>query len=138
MKHLWIILVVSGCLFTACNNSQKYDIKNNDQYEKGKSSVEDIEKKNPGRFLTVSGSDKKNLLGQTVVKGSIFNNAKIVHYKDIELKLSFYSQTGTLLEEDQQVIYETVSPGGSASFKTKYFAPKGTDSVAMKVMSAKY
>ena len=62
----------------------------------------------------------------------------MVTFKDIDVKLSFYSKTGALLEEDHEVVYESVNPGGSAGFKTKYFAPKGTDSVAMKVISAKY
>ena len=30
-----------------------------------------------------------------------------------------------------------IEPGKSVDFKTKYFAPKGTDSVAIKVVGAK-
>lgn len=128
-----------GILFwvTACQSHDSYEIKTKDPYEKGKESLEQIEKKNPVRFLSVSGTDKKNLLGQTVIKGSIFNNAKMLRFKDVEIKLSFYSKTGTLLEEDLETIYESISPGSSTSFKSKYFAPKSTDSVAMKVVSAK-
>lgn len=134
-----MILLIAGLFFTGCkNSSNKFDIKSKDQYEKGKASVEDIEKKNPVQFLSISGKNKKNLLGQTVVKATIFNNAKVVHYKDIEIKLHFYSKTGTLLEEDREVIYEEINPGGSTSFKSKYFAPKGTDSVSMKIVSAKF
>jgi len=98
----------------------------------------ELEQKSPAGFLTVSGTKKKNLLGQTVVNGTIFNKARVVTYKDIELKLSFYSKTGTLLEEDKEVIYESIHPGGSKRFKSKYFTPKGTDSVAMKIAGAKY
>ena len=61
----------------------------------------------------------------------------MVSFKDINIKVSFFSKTGTLLEEDQEVVYETLNPGAGKSFKTKYFAPKGTDSVALKVISAK-
>jgi hypothetical protein len=35
------------------------------------------------------------------------------------------------------VVYDVVKPGKSASFKNKEFAPKGTDSVAVKVVDAK-
>ncbi len=123
-------------IVTACNN--KVDEKKEvDNYEKGKLSVSEIEQRNPVRFLAVNGSNKKNLLGQTVIKGNVINNAKMVSFKDIEIKLSFYSKTGTLLEEDHEVVYETLAPGAGKSFKTKYFAPKGTDSVALKVISAK-
>jgi uncharacterized lipoprotein NlpE involved in copper resistance len=138
MKSLLIALLAGIFILMACNNRHDYEIKSKDKYENGKLSIEDIEKKSPERFLSVKGSNKKNLLGQTVIKGTIFNNAKIVYYKDVELKLFFYSKTGTLLEEDHDTIYESISPGGSASFKSKYFAPKGTDSIAIKVLTAKF
>jgi hypothetical protein len=53
------------------------------------------------------------------------------------VQLDFYSKTGALLETDKETIYETIHPGQSKSFKTKYFAPKGSDSVALKVLDAK-
>lgn len=138
MRQLPAAIIFSGLILQACSNETKYDIHTDDAYEKSRSSIEAIEKKSPSQFLKVTGTDKKNLLGQTVIKGNIFNNAKIVHYKDIQLKMSFYSGTGTLLEEDIETVYETVNPGGSISFKSKYFTPKGTDSVSLKVMTAKY
>lgn len=138
MKKLLIVLFASPFLFAGCNNEKKYNISSSEKYEKGKSSIEEIEKKNPEQFLRVSVNSKKNLLNQTVIKGNIFNNAKIVSYKDIGIKLKFYSKTGALLEEDTDVIYESITPGGSKSFKSKYFTPKGTDSVAMSVVGAKF
>ncbi len=126
-----------GFVFTACNNNDKAEEKEKDKYEQTKETLEQTEKKSPKRFLTVNGHDKKNLLGQTVIKGSISNNAKVVSYKDVDVELSFYSKTGALLEKDHEVIYETIAPGSSTNFKTKYFAPKGTDSVAMKIVGAK-
>jgi len=87
-------------------------------------------KRIPIVFITVSGHDKRNLIGQTVVKGTLNNNAKISSFKDVDLEISFYSKTGALLEKDKETIYETLAPGDSKNFKTKYFAPKGTDSVA--------
>ena len=138
MKPIIILFSAISFIAASCNNSHEYEIKANDKYENIKGSLALTEQKNPARFLSVEGSNKKNLLGQTVIKGKVNNNAKIVSYKDIDIKLSFYSKTATLLEEDHEVVYETIHPGGSASFKSKYFAPKGTDSVAMHVVSAKF
>jgi hypothetical protein len=122
----------------ACSNTQDKENSRKDKYENSKLSLEEIEKKTPRDFLTVTGTDKKNLIGQTVVKGKIHNSAKVVSYKDVDIKLFFYSKTGALLQEDQEMIYETIAPGTTISFKSKYFSPKGTDSIAMKVLSAKY
>ena len=78
------------------------------------------------------------MIRQTVVKGNIVKNAIMVSFKDIDIKLYFYSKTGALLEEDHEMIYETIAPSDSKSFKSKFFAAKGTDSVAVKVVSARY
>lgn len=123
---------------SSCADKDNYSVKSDKVYDKNKTSLEDAEKKNPESFLRAEGDEKKNLIGQTVVKGKIFNSAKIVTYKDVNVKLSFYSKTGALLEEDVETVYETVEPGGTVSFKSKYFTPKGTDSVGMRVITAKY
>jgi hypothetical protein len=128
-------------LFIAAPSCSGGDGKNTagkkDKYEETKENLAETEKKNPVRFLSVSGHDKKNLIGQTVVKGTLSSKATVAAYKDVEVELRFFSKTGSLLEKDIETIYETVKPGGETDFKTKYFAPKGTDSVALKVLSAK-
>jgi hypothetical protein len=35
-----------------------------------------------------------------------------------------------------ETVYEKIAPGHSADFKTKEFAPKGADSVAIKIIGA--
>lgn len=138
MKCLLILICCITTGLVSCSNEKSYDINASDKYEKSKLSLEEIERKNPKQFLSVRGNSKKNLLRQTVIKGNIYNNAKLVSYKDISIKLKFFSQTGALLEEDIDVVYENIHPGGSYTFKSKYFAPKGTDSVGMTVIGAKF
>ncbi len=137
MKRIFPAFVAFIAL-ASCSEKNNYNVKSDQVYEKNKTSLEDVEKKNPESFLRAVGDQKKNLIGQTVVKGKIFNSAKIITYKDVNVKLSFYSKTGAVLEEDVETVYETVEPGGTVSFKSKYFTPKGTDSVGMKVITAKY
>ena len=137
MKLLIVALTGLTIGFSACNQADKKADKGKDKYEQTKESLEESEKKNPSRFITVSSHDKRNLIGQTVIKGTLTNNAKVASFKDVSIELSFYSKTGTLLEKDHEVIYETLGPGRSADFKSKYFAPKGTDSVALNVTGAK-
>ena len=138
MKKIISVIFCGTLIFYSCNSSEDKENKNQEKYENSKLSLEEIEKKSPADFLTVTGTEKKNIIGQTVVKGKIYNNAKIVTFKDVDIKLFFYSKTGALLQEDQEKIYETITPGSSVSFKSKYFSPKGTDSIAMKVIKAKY
>lgn len=138
MKKLIPALILLSCVFTACGGDEKADdTKAKDKYEQTKETLEQAEKKNPKRFLSVEGDDKKNLLRQTVVKGTITNKATVASFKDIDVELSFYSETGALLLKDHEVVYKVVAPNSSESFKYKTYAPKGTDSVVMTIAGAK-
>ena len=135
MQKITLILVLFMLLISCKNDKKEKDFDNN-SYETVKETLAEKEKNNPKRFLMVSNSDRKNLIGQTVVKGTISNKATVCWYKDVELRLSFYSKTGVKLDEGLETIYENIGPGKSIKFKTKYFAPKGTDSVAISVNKA--
>ncbi len=137
MKTITALVFAAAFVLAACNSSDTNTGASSDKYEQTKEKLEETEKKNPARFLTVTGHDKKNLIGQTVVKGTLNNKATIAIYKDVQIQLSYYSKTGALLQEDKETIFETVAPGRSADFKSKSFTPKGTDSVVLKVIGAK-
>ncbi len=126
--------LLAAILFSCNSAEKKFDT---DNYEKNKETLEEKEKKNPQMFLVVTGHDKKNLIGQRVIRGTIMNKASVCTYKDVQLKISFFSKTGVLLEENKETVYEIVQPNNSVKFKTKYFSPKGTDSVSIVVISAK-
>lgn len=132
-----VLTALAFCVFVfACKEEKKEKKFNEKTYEENKESLGDKEKNNPARFLKIDNRDRKNLIGQTVVIGHLTNNATVCTYKDVELKLSFYSKTGVKLDEGIETVYETIAPGEKVKFKTKYFTPKGTDSVAIQVLKA--
>ena len=138
MKKLIPGLFILSFVFTACGgNENEAEAKAKDKYEQNKETLEQTEKKSPKRFLSVEGENKKNLLRQTVIKGTIINKASVASYKDVDVELSFYSETGALLLKDHEVVYKVIAPGTSENFKYKTYAPKGTDSVVMKIADAK-
>ena len=134
---LVFLFALSAILFACQNNDAKKALTEKENYELTKKNLRDREIKNPQNFLTVSGNNKHNVIGQIVIKGIVANKATVAVYKDVDVQLDFYSKTGALLETDKETVYETIRPGQSKSFKTKYFAPKGSDSVALKVLDAK-
>lgn len=136
MKKIWLISA-SAILFSCNQSDSKKSAKEKESYEATKESLQEKEKKSPEKFLSVTGHDKHNLFGQTVIKGTITNKATVASFKDVDVQLDFYSKTGTHLETDKETVYEVVAPGQSKNFKTKYFAPKGTDSVALTITGAK-
>lgn len=131
---LALILFCTIFLF-ACNSESA--VKENESYNETKTSLLKKEEKNPAGFITVKGKSKKNIVGQTVVRGTLVNKASIATFKDVDIKLTFYSKTKALLETDRETIYQILNAGESHDFKTKYFAPKGTDSVGLEVLGAK-
>lgn len=139
MKKIIPVILVVSIVLVACGGSDESGsvAEAKDKYEQTKESLEQTEKKNPMRFLSVSGDNKKNLLRQTVIKGVITNKATVAAYKDVDVELSFFSKTGALLLKDHEVVYKVIAPSSSENFKYKTYAPKGTDSVAMKISAAK-
>jgi hypothetical protein len=137
-KYSFLTIVLSALLFSCSTDTTSQAKTEKDSYEATKETLLQKEQKSPQNFLTVSARNKKNLLGQTVIKGTLANKATVATFKDVDIKLSFYSKTKALLETDKETVYETLSPGGSTDFKTKYFAPKGSDSVAIEVLGAKW
>ena len=137
MKRSIILSFAFSSIVFSCNSDVKKASTEKEVYEQTKESLLEKEEKNPKNFLLVDGHDKRNLFGQTVIKGTLTNKATIAVFKDVDINLSFYSKTHALLETDKETVFEVLHPGESKNFKTKYFAPKGTDSVALAVLGAK-
>lgn len=137
MKKLLCLITICTVLFTACKSKAEKETVEKDVYEKAKESLEEREKKNPVSFITVTSKDKHNLIGQTVVKGTINNNAKICTYKDFELEFSFFSKTGVLLQKELKTVFDIIPSGKTVDFKEKMWVNKDADSMAIKILTAK-
>jgi hypothetical protein len=136
-SYLLLSIVFSVIVFSCSEDEVQKKSTEQESYKITKESLLKKEIKSPQSFLFVGGHDKRNMLGQTVVKGILTNKATVAVFKDVDIKLSFYSKTRALLETDKETVFEVLQPGESKNFKTKYFAPKGTDSVALEVLGAK-
>ncbi len=136
MKKHFGLIILAAILLVGCNQNDSSEQKK-ESYELTKKELLSKEQKDPTAFISISGNKKKNIVGQTVVRGTLTNQASIAVFTDVDIKLSFYSKTKALLETDKETIFEILEPGESKDFKTKYFAPKGTDSVGLQVLGAK-
>ncbi len=135
MKMKLAFILLCSTLLFACNSENA--VKEKKSYDATKNALLKKEEKSPAAFIAIHGNSKKNIVGQTVVKGTLVNKASIAIFKDVIIKLDFYSRTKALLETDKETIFQIINPGDSQDFKTKYFAPKGTDSVGLQVLGAK-
>ena len=137
MKRIHLLIAVILLALSSCQSlDSKKGNKEDAHYQDTRQSLTVQEQRRPQHFLVVSGSSRKNLLGQTIVRGQITNKATIAIFKNVSLKFSFYSKTRVLLDTQQETIYDEFHPGDTKDFKSKYFEPKGTDSVGIVVTGA--
>jgi hypothetical protein len=73
----------------------------------------------PMENINVSYNWKINLAGNTIVDGHIYNRATLAMYKNVTIKVKFYSKTGTLIGSDTFTVMEFLPPKSKISFKHK-------------------
>ncbi len=135
MKQIiFIAIIVTGLI--ACGSKDKEKKFDNHTYEEQKTSLLDKEKNHPLQFLKIEGDDRRNIWGQTVYKGTITNKATLCSYRDVRVKL-LYFKAGVQVANHEELFDNSISPNDDYSFKAKYKTPRGTDSVAVYIMSAK-
>ncbi len=125
-------LLATFCVVILFSCKQKFD---NKTYEENKVSLAQRESDNPQQFLKLSSDDKKNIFGATVIKGKIVNTASVAVYKNTRIKTLCF-KNGIRVEEHEDVMPDVIKPGSVKNFKIKYHLPKGTDSLALSIISA--
>ena len=129
MRLLFFSVVIISLLFGCAG-------KGTPGYESLKLTIEEQEKMAPLTFLSVDGKLWENLIGQTVIEGDITSAATVAQFKDVVLKINFYTKTGTFLGSEDFVIYEFVKPGQSTHFKIKSFGPASAEDVKIEISKA--
>ena len=133
MKQLLLILVMITGLYSCKTNEKKVD---DQKYDEQKMDLLTKEKESPNHFLVLTGDDHRNFFGKTVFNGTIKNNATVCAYKGVRVKL-LYFKNGIQVANHEEVFDKIIEPNDDFSFKAKYKTPKGTDSVAAYIMTAK-
>ena len=129
MKRLIFLSVVLTLILVACNNSQNR-IKTPDELRQ---ELLVREQSTPSQYLKDNGTWRKNLIGATVLEGTISNSATLANFKDIVLKVGWLSKTNTVIKTEEYIIYENVGAGQSIPYKIKVDAPPATNGVQVGV-----
>jgi hypothetical protein len=139
-----IVIAIGGAAFY---NKYQAENKNyneyNDKEEYSTSSSyedeeepEDREKTRPEEFIDADGTYRKNLVGKYVIEGSVSNHAKHTNYKDVMVKVTFYTATKTEIGSENYMVYKYLPYGSTEEFKIKVKAPRATESCGLEVMDA--
>jgi hypothetical protein len=128
-----ILASLSNC---STDSTEDFNTESDSSYQETKLTLEEQERANPLSFLSTDGTYKKNLIGEWVLNGTIYNSASIATYKDATLEVYFYSKTNTLIGKEKHSIYEYFAPGKTKSFKIKTYGYKGTSSIGWEIINA--
>jgi len=133
MRSVVLFLILAIGLFACKSNDKKFD---DHSYQETKITLAEKERSNPKQFLQLNGDDHRNFFGKTVYKGVIKNTATVAAYSEVRIKLLYFKK-GIQVANHEELFENMIAPNGDFSFKARYKTPKGTDSVAAYIMSAK-
>jgi hypothetical protein len=100
---------------------------------------EEIRKKEPVKpisYLKVKMKWHKNLIGETVLEGTLQNTAPATNFKDPVLLVTWISKTNTTMETDRYPLYKYLGAGNTIPYKLKVKAPSKIGDVKVSVESA--
>lgn len=130
LKQATGFLTITIILYACGNHSDN-------SYLQQVQSVEEMERAQPTNFLSVSGTYNENILGTKVkVKGTIRNNATVATYKDVQVRVTYYSKTQAVLAEKDYVVYDYFQPHSEKSFDLKIDNEKAMESIGLAVINA--
>ncbi|HEX5168170.1 MAG TPA: FecR domain-containing protein [Cyclobacteriaceae bacterium] len=80
-----------------------------------KANVLENEVSNPKTYLSVKSNWQKNQFNQSVIDGTIFNNAELTSYKNVDLRITYTKANGKTAIT-YITVYETIRPGQQLNF----------------------
>ncbi|MBS4063513.1 MAG: hypothetical protein KGZ74_03090 [Chitinophagaceae bacterium] len=109
----------------------------NTSYERKVMTVEEIEQADPAKFIKADGKYMPTVFGKKFrIFGKVTNNATVAKYKDISIKINYYSETETFLHSEVYVLYEYLTPHMAKEFEIKVNKPAGSTKVGLEAVGA--
>jgi hypothetical protein len=112
---LILIFVVIIRLVNQSNRDSKYKT-----YEEKKMTVEEMEKADPRKFLSASGTYRETFFGDSFkLNVLVKNNATVASYKDVVIRVNYFAKSKTVLGTKDYKIYEIFQPHSEKTIKLK-------------------
>ena len=126
------ILIIAGLGIYSYAKNQDYET-----YGEKILSVEELENATPTDFLTADGTYNESFWGSKIkIDGEIINSATVAHYKDVVVRVTYYSKTKSILGSEDYTIYEVFPPNSLKPFELKVENYKDVNSIGWNVISA--
>lgn len=145
MKIKKSILLLGVAAFVSCNSGTSTSaasmgagpIEITKSPEELKAELKFQEQSSPAEYLTADGTYRENFWGDKLkIKCSIHSNATLATFKDVIVRVTYYTKTGTELGTKDYTIYEIVKPGTTKTVDMKIDNYKDVASIGWDVVSA--
>ena len=94
------------------------------------------EKQSPESYISNSNTWRKNIVGETVLEGTLSNASKMADFENIVLEVQWLSKTNTVMETKRLTVNEFIGAGKSVKYKLKSSGPSKFGNVRVSVVSA--
>lgn len=137
-KIVRIIIIIFLVIFGISIVSKFIDNESSSStYQESVMTIQEIEAASPLNYLQADGTYRENFIGDKIkIHGSIANTATVTTYKDVTVRVNFYSKTNTLIGSEDYTLYEFYPPNSKQSFKLKVKAYRNVSSLGWEVISA--
>lgn len=106
-------------------------------YHESVMTIEEIEAQSPLNYLNASGKYNENFFGDAIkIDGTVSNNASMTTYKDITIRVYYYSKTKALITSEDYILYEFYPPNTTSNFKLKVKNYSNVNTVGWEVVNA--
>lgn len=137
---LVILLILGGLGYVDVVNKQAKPVarKTVETYKEKVMTIGEIESAKPTRFLLLRSDYKKNFWGTKIkLQCTVKNTATVVSYKDIQVRVSHYSDTKELLGTRDYTLFDNFPSQSEKELELKIENLKHTDSISCKIVGAK-
>lgn len=111
------------------------DLWNKDQTDRLSSA--EYERQNADEFVGAECNYRRDNKGKWIVEGSVTNYASEIHFKDVQLVLSYYNVSKILIGTENYTIREYLAPGDKSGFYFKSDKYDEAISMEMEVLEIK-
>ncbi|MCB0845511.1 MAG: hypothetical protein KDE26_19815 [Bacteroidetes bacterium] len=132
MKNYFVCFIIAISLYS-CENDPGT---RNKSYEEKLVDIKATEALQPEKFLQIEGTYRENLVGKTIIEGEVISAASQAVFKDIQIRVDFYSRTKSIISSENYVFYEVLNPNERKPFELRIKAPKAMNSLGLSVIGA--
>lgn len=99
--------------------------------------IRETENADPIRFLNAKGNYDSSFWGTKLkIRGEITNKATVAEYKDVTLRVTYFSKTKSVLGTKEYTLYEVYPANSSTPFRLDIENYKDVNSIGWEVISA--